>query len=90
MMTLITAAIALLQTSAFAHNGHGGDPNVNLHVNPKWDQCSFQLDPSLTQKQWRQFTQEASLVIYFRPLTDARPRSPGSDERYSIKHTETL
>lgn len=70
MMTLITAALMLVQTSVFAH---GGDPNVKLHVNPKWDQCSFQLDPSLTQKQWHQFTQEATYVIDYRPLTDARP-----------------
>lgn len=73
MLTWIAAGMAMIQSSAFAHDGHGGNPNVKLHVNPKWDQCSFQLDPSLTQKQWRQFTQEAALVIYFRPLTDARP-----------------
>jgi hypothetical protein len=44
-----------------------------LHVNPRWSECSFQLDPSLTQKSWNQFAREAALVAYFRPLTDARP-----------------
>jgi hypothetical protein len=49
-----------------------------LHVNTKWKQCSFQLDPSLTQSAWHQFTQEAGQVVYFRPLTDARPMGRGS------------
>jgi hypothetical protein len=44
-----------------------------LHVNPRWKECSFQLDPSLTQSAWHQFTREAGLVTYFRPLTDAKP-----------------
>ncbi len=54
--------------------------NVKLHVNPKWEECSFQLDPSLTQKAWHQFTQEAGLVAYFRPLTDAKPMGVGHYE----------
>lgn len=47
--------------------------DTKLHVNPRWDECSFQLDESLTQSAWRQFTREAALVSYFRPLTDAKP-----------------
>lgn len=93
MMTLATAALVLLQTSVYAHDGHGGDPNVKLHVNPKWDECSFQLDPSLTQKQWHQFTKEAALVVYFRPLTDAKPMGAGNYEfsllRWDTKVDET-
>jgi hypothetical protein len=54
-------------------HGQGHDHNVQLHVNPKWKECSFQLDPSLTQEAWQQFTREAGLVAYFRPLTDAKP-----------------
>jgi hypothetical protein len=44
-----------------------------LHVNPKWEECSIQLDPSLTQEAWHQFAREAALVTYFRSVTDARP-----------------
>ena len=44
-----------------------------LHVNDRWDECSFVLDPSLTQEAWHQFIREAGLVIYFRPLTSAKP-----------------
>lgn len=44
-----------------------------LHVNPRWRECSLQLDSSLTQAAWHQFTREAGLVVYFRPLADARP-----------------
>jgi hypothetical protein len=47
--------------------------DTHLHVNPKWSECSFQLDPSLTQQAWHEFTKEAGLVAYYRPLVDARP-----------------
>jgi hypothetical protein len=69
-------AIALIQTPASAQSS--GRPT--LHVNPRWKECSFQLDPSLTQTAWRQFTQEAGLVAYFRPLSDARPMGKGHFE----------
>src|SRR5881275_1036895 len=83
--TLITAAMALavtmFPTPAAAQNG--GTPR--LHVNPKWKECSFQLDPSLTQAAWRQFTEEAGLVVYFRPLSDARPMGRGHFEISALK-----
>lgn len=69
--------LALLPSMSFAH---GGGKKVKLHVNPKWKQCSFQLDSSLTQHAWREFTQEAGLVAYFRPLSDARPLGVGNYE----------
>jgi hypothetical protein len=65
----VASALALFQSTVFAQSSH----NVKLHINPKWKQCSFQLDPSLTQAAWHQFTEEAGLVTYFRPLTDANP-----------------
>jgi hypothetical protein len=67
---LITAG--LFYRSQAQHH-HIGDKDVELHVNPRWKECSFQLDPSLTQKAWREFTSEAGLVVYFSPLTDAKP-----------------
>ena len=39
----------------------------------KWSECSFILDPSLSQDAWRQFARENALVIYFRPLSSAKP-----------------
>ncbi|MGH7680043.1 MAG: hypothetical protein ACRENU_16360 [Gemmatimonadaceae bacterium] len=51
-----------------------------LHVSSRWDECSIQLDPSLTQSAWHQFTREAAQVVYFRPLTDARPMGRGKFE----------
>ena len=44
-----------------------------LHVNERWDECSFLLDPSLTQEAWHQFAGEVGLVVYFRPLNSAKP-----------------
>jgi len=54
--------------------------DVRLHVNPRWRECSFQLDPSLTQSAWHQFAQEAGIVTYFRALADAEPMGKGQLE----------
>ena len=67
--SVVAVAIALIQTTAAAQ----GSEHPTLHVNPKWKECSFQLDAALTQSAFRQFTREAGLVTYFRPLADARP-----------------
>ena len=70
-------AAILLSSPAFAQaNG----TNHRLHVNPRWDECSFQLDGSLSQSAFRQFSEEAGLVTYFRSLNDARPMGKGSFE----------
>src|SRR4051812_41621400 len=60
------------------HISHAQD--VALHVDPRWKECSFQLDPSLTQQQWKEFTKEAGMVACFRPLTSARPLGAGRFE----------
>ncbi len=65
-----------LSSAVLAH----GDPNVKLHINPRWSECSFQVDAALTQLAWRQFTKEAGQVVYFRSLTDARPLGAGNYE----------
>jgi hypothetical protein len=72
----IRAAVltAILQSAAQAQS------HPPLHVNPRWHECSFQIDPSLTQSAWRQFTQEAGLVVFFRSLSDARPMGKGNFE----------
>ncbi len=54
--------------------------DVHLHVNPRWEECSFQIDPSLTQDEWHRFAQEAGMVTYFRSLTDAKPMGTGRFE----------
>ena len=87
---LITAAvafaIAVVQTPVAAQAVHGTRPH--LHTSSRWDECSIQLDASLTQKAWRQFVQEAGLVAYFRPLVDAKPMGKGKFE-LSIVQWET-
>lgn len=87
IITALAAALVLtlFQSTAFAH---GGGKNVKLHVNPRWKQCSFQLDPALTQEAWHQFTKEAGLVAYFRSLTDAKPIGVGNYE-FSVLEWET-
>jgi hypothetical protein len=68
------AGLAVIQSAALAQGG------VNLHVHNRWRECSFQIDPSLTQSAWRQFTGEAGMVVYFRPLSDAKPMGRGKFE----------
>jgi hypothetical protein len=80
---ILSLASALIPAPAAAQtqghgSGHGGHPH--LHINNRWEECSFQLDPSLTQAAWRQFDQGAGLVAYFRPLTDAKPMGRGKLE----------
>jgi hypothetical protein len=70
-------AFAFLPSMVFAH---GGESHVKLHINPRWSECSFQLDPSLTQSAWTKFTREAGLVAYFRSLTTAKPIGVGNFE----------
>jgi hypothetical protein len=86
----VAIAIAVIQTPAAAQ-GHGGPHfhadgaqghgRPHLHANGRWDECSIQLAPALTQRAWRQFTQEAGLVAYFRPLVGAEPLGRG---RYEV------
>ncbi len=54
--------------------------DIHLHVNTEWEECSIQLDSSLSQESWHQFAQEAGRVIYFRPLTGASTLQPGRFE----------
>jgi len=68
-------AVAMIAPPAAAQNGR-----PVLHVNPRWDECAFQLDPSLSREAWRQFTKEAGVVVYFRPLIDAEPMGKGKFE----------
>ncbi len=81
-MVAASIAAALLSAPATAQS------RPKLHVNTRWKQCSFQLDPSLTQAAWHQFTQEAGQVVYFRPLADARPMGRGKFE-FSLMQWQT-
>lgn len=87
----VAVAIALVQSPAAAQGGrpylngsvaeyHQGGTRPHLHTSSRWDECSIQLDASLTQKAWRQFAQEAGLVAYFRPIVDAKPMGKGKFE----------
>lgn len=75
------AALALIVTAGGARGlAAQTHQDVTLHVNPRWKDCSFQLDPSLTQAAWHQFTREAGIVTYFRALSDAEPMGRGQVE----------
>ena len=79
--TAVAIALATTTTPAAAQYFHGGahGPEIpHLHTSSRWKECSFQLSPNLTKEAWQQFTSEAGLVIYFRPLVDAKPLGKGS------------
>jgi hypothetical protein len=81
LMKRIFLPVAAAAAIVAAHPGAGSaQKNVTLHINTRWDECAFQLDPALTQDAWRRFTEEAGLVAYLRPLTDARPLGRGHFE----------
>ena len=66
---LTATLVTLLGSPLLAQDLHV----FNEEQNDRWSECSFILDPSLTQDAWHQFTGEVALVIYFRPLSSARP-----------------
>jgi hypothetical protein len=78
--TIDTIALALGLTLCHSTLEAQSTKDVKLHVNPRWKECSFQLDASLTQSAWHQFAREAGLVTYFRSLTDAEPMGRGRVE----------
>jgi hypothetical protein len=75
-LSIIAGAVAITLLSAPTN----AQNQPKLHVSSRWKQCSIQLDPSLTQSAWHQFTQEAGQVVYFRPLADAQPMGRGNFE----------
>lgn len=81
LLFLTALALCLIPNRSSAqlifHGSHGptvtdGGPS-KLHVNPRWRECSFQLNEDLSQSEWNEFAKEAGLVIYFRPMVDAKP-----------------
>lgn len=79
LLTVFALCSSTVLMAQHTHD-HGDQKDVDLHVNSRWRECSFQLDPSLTPSAWKEFTREAGLVVYFRPLTDAKPMGAGNFE----------
>ncbi len=63
---VIALALFLFVSTSYAHD-------IDLHVSDKWDECAMQLDPSLTQGAWHQFTREAGIMAVYNPITSAKP-----------------
>lgn len=51
-----------------------------LHTNDTWDECSIVLDENLSQANWDTWVGEVGNVVYFRPMSDARPMGRGNFE----------
>jgi hypothetical protein len=89
-VAVMMVVAAPVQAQRF-HGGHTHEAssvnhdNTRLHINTRWKECSFQLNAALTQEAWRQFTGEAGVVAYFRPLVDAKPMGRGKYEISLLK-----
>jgi len=77
----VAIAIAVFQSPAAAQEPARPD----LHGDGRWSECSIQLAPTLTQGAWRQFTREAGLVAYFRPVVGAEPLGKGRFEVSAVQ-----
>lgn len=82
-------AAATLAPAAARAQGHLHTHPV-LHVDTRWDECSFVLNAALTQEAWRQFTREAGIVTSFRPLTDAKPMGRGNWEISALQWSTAI
>ena len=76
---ILWAAISIAGVGSAAH-AQADASQPKLHLTSRWKECSFQLDPALTQAAWHQFTREAAAVTYFRPLTGAKSLGTGKFE----------
>lgn len=79
-MSKTIQSILVLAALSVSFNPLNAQDHPHLNINPRWTECSFQLDTALTQNEFKQFNSEAGKVIYFRPLTDARPMGVGTVE----------
>ena len=75
-ISLITMMV-LIGAAPMLYAGDGGQ-TLHTNTNDKWSQCSFLLDASLTQEAWHQFAKEAGNVVYYRPMTSAKPMGKGN------------
>lgn len=83
----ILAIVAAFTATTLIHTSAAAQGHPPLHVSSRWKECSFQLDAALTQGAWRQFTHEAALVAYFRPLAGAEPMGRGRYEITMMRYT---
>ena len=81
----ISGAVAIVIAAFSTPAAAQGHDRPHLHSGGRWEECSIQLAPTLTQRAWRQFTQEAGLVAYFRPLADAEPLGRGRFEISAVQ-----
>ena len=78
MKNTILISIVMIAIILSTQSLRAGDGGQTLHTNDTWSECSFLLDASLTQDTWHQFAKEAGNVVYYRPITSAKPMGKGN------------
>jgi len=66
-LTFLTA----ISTASFSDEGE------TVHTNDRWEECAMDINPNLTQSQWKQFNKNFSSILYFKPMSGAKPLGKG-------------
>jgi len=53
------------------------DNAAPVHTNDRWEECAMDISPNLTQSQWKQFNKNFSSILYFKPMSGAKPMGKG-------------
>ena len=71
-LSLLTAAfLTVISTASFADEGE------TVHTNDRWEECAMDINPNLTQSEWKQFNKNFSSILYFKPMSGAKPMGKG-------------
>ena len=71
-LSLLTAGfLTAISTASFADDGEA------VHTNDRWEECAMDINSALTQSQWKQFNKNFSSILYFKPMSGAKPMGKG-------------
>ena len=69
------ATFSLLCTISLG--GFADDVDEPVHTNDRWEECAMDISPNLTSGQWKQFNKNFSSILYFKPMSGAKPLGKG-------------
>ena len=69
----VVSALVFLSIFLSTSYAQGDGSDVYWHIEPSVKECSIELNPSLTQEQFKKFTKQSALLTTFRALSSAEP-----------------
>ena len=71
-LSLLTAGfLTAISTVSFADDGE------TVRTNDRWEECAMDLNSNLTSSEWKQFNKNFSSILYFKPMSGAKPMGKG-------------